>query len=136
MYRLRRSREPEDPDINLTPMLDVVFIMLIFFVVTTSFVKESGIEIERPVAQTSERVEHGSLLIAITPQGEIWVAGEAVALGAVRARAERLRAENPEGSVIIQGDTEAPVGLLVKVMDQVRLAGVTRLAIAAREAGP
>ncbi|MDY6828604.1 MAG: biopolymer transporter ExbD [Pseudomonadota bacterium] len=135
MYRPRRSRDAEETAIDLTPMLDVVFIMLIFFVVTTSFVKESGIEINRPVAQTSERVETGNLLIAITPQGEIWLAGEPVALEAVRSQVERLRTERPEGSVIIQGDTGAPIGLLVKVMDQVRLAGVTRLAIAAHEAG-
>lgn len=136
MYRLRKSREGEDTAIDLTPMLDIVFIMLIFFVVTSSFVKESGIEINRPVAQTSQRVETGNLLIAITPQGEIWLAGEPVALEAVRSRVEQLRAEKPQGSVIIQGDTDASVGLMVKVMDQVRLAGVTRLAIAAREAGP
>ena len=136
MYRLRTAQESEDTGIDLTPMLDIVFIMLIFFVVTTSFVKESGIEINRPTAQTSERVESGNLLIAITPQGDIWLAGKAVAIGAVRSHVERLHAESPESSVIIQGDSEAPVGLLVKVMDQVRLAGVTRMAIAARETTP
>ena len=133
MYRLRKAREEEDNGINLTPMLDIVFIMLIFFVVTASFVKESGIEINRPTADTSVRVEQGNLLIAITPEGEIWIAGEPVAPAMLAQRVERLHAENPEGSVIIQGDTEAPIGLLVTVMDQVRLAGVTRIAIAASE---
>lgn len=134
MYRIRKPRATENAEINLTPMLDIVFIMLIFFVVTTSFVKESGIEVNRPASQTSERVERGNLLIAITPQGQIWLAGEPVALGALAPRIKRLREQNPEGSVIIQGDTDAPVGLLVKVMDQVRLAGVKRMAIAAHEA--
>lgn len=136
MYRIRKSREEEDTGINLTPMLDIVFIMLIFFVVTASFVKESGIEINRPTAETSLRVEHGNLLIAITPQGEIWLAGEPVAPAMLAHRVERLHAENPEGSVIIQGDSGAPIGLLVKVMDQVRLAGVTRIAIAAQDTVP
>lgn len=136
MYRLRKSRETEEPAIDLTPMLDIVFIMLIFFVATTSFVEESGIEVNRPAAQTSERIERNNLLIAITPRGEIWLAGEAVALGMLASRIERLRTENPQGNVIIQGDTDAPVGLLVNVMDQVRLAGVTRMAIATRDASP
>ena len=120
-----------DSDINLTPMLDVVFIMLIFFVVTTSFVKESGVEINRPSAETAQQQEKANILIAIRPNGEIWIESRAVDVRAVRANIERLRAEFPEGQVVIQGDQTAQIGLLVQVMDQVRLAGITNVAIAA-----
>ena len=132
---MRRRRHTdygnEENDLNLTPMLDIVFIMLIFFVVTTSFVKESGIEVNRPSAQTAERRDHGNILIAIAPNGEIWIDKRAVDIRAVRAVVERLVTENPEGSVIIQGDREAQIGLLVKVMDQVRKAGIVNVSIAA-----
>lgn len=132
MRRRRHTDTPsEETDINLAPMLDIVFIMLIFFVVTTSFVKESGIEVDRPSAQTAERREHGNILIAIAPDGEIWIDKRAVDIRAVRAVVERLVAENPEGGVIIQGDRAAQIGLLVKVMDQVRKAGVSKVSIAA-----
>ena len=132
---MRRHRHSdhgsEETELNLTPMLDIVFIMLIFFVVTTSFVKESGIEVNRPTAQTAERRDQGNILIAISPNGEIWVDKRAVDIRAVRAVVERLVAENPEGGVIIQGDREAQIGLLVKVMDQVRKAGIVNVSIAA-----
>lgn len=132
---MRRHRHSdhgsEETELNLTPMLDIVFIMLIFFVVTTSFVKESGIEVNRPTAQTAERRDQGNILIAISPNGEIWIDKRAVDIRAVRAVVERLVAENPEGGVIIQGDREAQIGLLVKVMDQVRKAGIVNVSIAA-----
>ena len=114
-------------------MLDIVFIMLIFFVVTTSFVKESGIEVNRPSAQTAEQRDRGNILIGISPNGEIWIDKRPVDIRAVRAVVERLVAENPEGSVIIQGDREAQIGLLVKVMDQVRKAGIENVSIAASQ---
>lgn len=134
----RHSRDNGDDAeaaINLTPMLDIVFIMLIFFIVTTSFVKESGVDISRPTAETAERQERGNILVAIRPNGEIWIDGRAVDIRAVRASIERLRAETPEGEVIIQGDRKAQIGLLVRVMDQIRQAGVTNVSIAAEPAG-
>ena len=132
MRHRRHSEElSAEADINLTPMLDIVFIMLIFFVVTTSFVKESGIEVNRPSAQTAERKDRANILIAIAPNGEIWVDRRPVDIRSVRATIERLRAENPEGAVVIQGDREAQIGLLVEVMDQVRKGGVTNVSIAA-----
>jgi biopolymer transport protein ExbD len=132
MRRRRHSEEMSaEADINITPLLDIVFIMLIFFVVTTSFVREAGIEVNRPTAQTAERKEHASILIAIAPNGEIWIDRRAVDVRSVRAVIERLRAENPEGAVVIQGDREAQIGLLVQVMDQVRKAGVSNVSIAA-----
>ena len=129
------ENEGSDSDINLTPMLDVVFIMLIFFVVTTSFVKESGVEVNRPSAETARQQEQANILIAIQPNGEIWIDNRSVDVRAVRANVERLRAEFPEGQVVIQGDREAQIGLLVRVMDQVRLAGITDVAIAADDGG-
>jgi biopolymer transport protein ExbD len=131
--RHRRHSEAlsDEADINLTPMLDIVFIMLIFFVVTTSFVRESGIEVNRPSARTAEHKEHANILIAIAPNGEVWVDHRPVDIRSVRAAIERLRAQNPEGAVVIQGDREAQIGLLVEVMDQVRKGGVTNVSIAA-----
>ena len=132
MRRRRHSEEmASEADIKITPLLEIVFIMLIIFVVTTSFIKEAGIEVNRPTAQTAERKEHASILIAITPSGEIWIDRRVVDIRSVRAAIERLRAENPEGAVVIQGDREAQIGLLVQVMDQVRKAGVNNVSIAA-----
>ena len=135
MRRHRLDTDGSDSDINLTPMLDVVFIMLIFFVVTTSFVKESGVEVNRPSAETAQQQERANILIAIRPNGEIWIDNRNVDVRAVRANVERLLAEFPEGQVVIQGDREAQIGLLVRVMDQVRLAGITDVAIAADDGG-
>ena len=131
MKKRRLQTSEEEAEINLTPMLDIVFIMLIFFVVTTSFVKESGIEVNRPTAQTAERRDQGNILIAIAPGGEIWIDKRPVDIRAIRAVVERLVAENPEGGVIIQGDRAAQIGLLVEVMDQIRKAGVNNVSIAA-----
>jgi biopolymer transport protein ExbD len=133
MRRRRHSEEVSaEAEINITPMLDIVFIMLIFFVVTTSFIKEAGIEVNRPTAQTAERKEHANILIAIALNGEIWIDRRVVDVRSVRAVIERLRAENPESAVVIQGDREAQIGLLVQVMDQVRKAGVSNVSIAAK----
>lgn len=129
--RRRRAREVEESEVNLTPMLDVVFIMLIFFIVTASFVKESGIDISRPPAATAERKEKGNILIAITNSDQIWIDRRQVDPRALRANIERLHAENPQGSVIIQADVESKNGLLVTVMDAARLAGVNSVSLAA-----
>lgn len=135
MARRRRLNidDEDDNEINMTPMLDVVFIMLIFFIVTTSFVKESGITVNQPTAQTAERKDQNNILIGISPAGEIWIDKHAVDVRAVRANIERLRAESPQSAVIIQADKKAPSGMLVRVMDQVRLAGVDNMAIAAQK---
>jgi biopolymer transport protein ExbD len=131
----KKFRAKDEAAIDLTPMLDVVFIMLIFFIVTASFVKEAGVDVSRPNAETAEQQQRGNILIAIRPNGEIWIDRRAVDVRALRANVERLRAENPEGTVVILADKESQTGLLVEVMDQVRLAGVSNVAIAANEAG-
>ena len=130
--RRRNRRKPEEQGLDLTPMMDIVFIMLIFFIVTTSFVKETGVDINRPNAETAERDEKGNILVAITQNNEIWIDKRRIDLKAVRANIERLKIQYPEGSVIIQADKEARSGLLVETMDQIRLAGVQNISIAAK----
>ena len=129
--RRKRTKEADESEINLTPMLDVVFIMLIFFIVTASFVKESGIDISRPNAATAEVKEKGNILVAISDSGQIWIDKRHVDVRAVRANIERLHAENPQGAVVIQADKDSKNGLLVQVMDAARQAGVFNVSIAA-----
>jgi biopolymer transport protein ExbD len=112
-------------------MLDVVFIMLIFFIVTASFVKESGMDVNRPDAATAVVKPRGNILVAITPNGQIWIDKRQVDVRAVRANIERLYAENPQGAVVIQADRDSKNGLLVSVMDAAKLAGVENISIAA-----
>jgi len=131
MAKRRVTNDGLEADVDITPMLDIVFIMLIFFIVTTSFVKESGVTVNRPSASTAEAKEGSNILLAIRANGEIWIDKRNVDVRAVRANVERLRAETPEGAVVIQADEFAPTGLLVKVMDQVRLAGIDNISIAA-----
>ncbi len=131
--RRRRAREEDESEINLTPMLDVVFIMLIFFIVTASFVKESGIDVNRPDAQTAERKQKASILIAISEDGEIWIKKRRVDIRQVRPNVESMLAENPQGSVVIQADKESKNGLFVQVMDAARAAGAYNIAIAAEK---
>lgn len=131
-HRRHTQAGEEEAEINLTPMLDVIFIMLIFFIVTTSFVKEAGVEVNPPKAETAKQQQRNNILIAITPTGEIWIDRKQVDVRAVRPAVERLRAENPEASVVIQSDKEARTGVLVQVMDQVRMAGVERVAVSAQ----
>ena len=129
--RRRRQSDSDESEVNLTPMLDVVFIMLIFFIVTASFVKEAGIDVNRPDAATAEKKERGNILVAITSNGQIWIDKRQVDPRALRANIERLHAENPEGSVVIQADKDSKNGLLVQVMDAARMAGVEEISLAA-----
>ncbi|WP_456406127.1 ExbD/TolR family protein [Thiolapillus sp.] len=129
--RRRYCQDDDEATIDLTPLMDIVFIMLIFFIVTTSFIKESGVDVNRPSANTAERKEKGNILIAITANDEIWIDKRRVDIRAVRANVERLKAESPEASVVIQADKDSKNGLLVQVMDQVHLAGILNISIAA-----
>ena len=129
----RHAQREEDTEINMTPMLDVVFIMLIFFIVTTSFVKEAGLEVNRPPASTAEQQRTGNVMIAISEAGDIWMMKRQVQLPQVRHLVEAAKAENPEGSVVIIADEHAPTGVVVQVMDEARLGGADKVAIAARE---
>ncbi len=135
MSARRHQRSQDDTELDLTPMLDIVFIMLIFFIVTTSFVKESGIIVNTPNAQTAQKQENANIFIGITETGEVWIDRRQVDIRSVRAVVARLHAENPEGSVVIQSDGQATTNIVIDVMDQVRLAGIDRIAIAAKEGG-
>jgi len=127
-------QEDEAEEINMTPMLDVVFIMLIFFIVTASFVKEAGIDVNRPEAATAVKKQRANILVAISDTGEIWINKRQVDVRAVQANIERLKAENPQGSVVIQADKKATTDVLIKVMDASRAAGAFDVSIAAQEA--
>ncbi|MGC6471998.1 MAG: ExbD/TolR family protein [Parvibaculales bacterium] len=131
--RRHRLTNSEENDIDITPMLDVVFIMLIFFIVTATFVKESGIDVSRPDAETASKQNRVGILVAINSNSEVWINRREVDLAAVRANIERLRAENPQGGAVIQADKDSETGVLIEVMDQIRLGGVSQISIAAEE---
>ena len=125
--------EEEEAEINMTPMLDVVFIMLIFFIVTTSFVRETGVEVNRPLAESSEKLPQNAILIAITNNNQIWIDRHRIDPRAVRRNIERLLAENPDSTVIIQADESSPTGTLIKVLDQTKLAGAKHIAVSSSQ---
>jgi biopolymer transport protein ExbD len=128
-----QTQVEDESEINITPMLDVVFIMLIFFIVTATFVKEAGIDVNRPDAATAVKQEKANILIAIGPNNDIWIDRRQVDIRSVRPNIERLHAENPQGTVVIQADKESKTDTLIQVMDASRQAGVYNVSIAARE---
>lgn len=127
----RKSAKPDEEAqaIDLTPMLDVVFIMLIFFIVTATFIKEAGIEVDRPTATTWDEKKNASILIAVSNNDQIWIDKSRVDPRGVRQAIERLLAENPKGSVVIQSDEEASIELLVDITNAAREAGVDNVAV-------
>ena len=128
---LSMGHADEGDEINLTPMLDVVFIMLIFFIVTASFIKEAGIDVNRPDAPVTEtKPEDANILVVISATDEIWIDRRVIDPRAVRANIERLHAENPKGSVVIQANKKSNNKMLVWVMDSSRSAGVYNISIA------
>ena len=126
--------QEEKEEIDMTPMLDVVFILLIFFIVTASFVKEAGIDVNRPEAATAVKKNRANILVAISDKGDIWINKRKIDIRAVQANIERLKAENPQGTVVIQADKKSTTDTLIKVMDAARAAGVFDVSIAAQEA--
>lgn len=131
MRRIRKRKPDEEWEINITPMLDIVFIMLIFFIVTTSFVREPGINPDRPLAETAKAKERANILIAVSSADQVWMNNRAVALHGIRQLVEAARTENPLSSVVIVADQGASTGLVLDLMDNVRAAGVTSIALAA-----
>ena len=121
--------EEEETEINLTPMLDVVFIMLIFFIVTASFIKEAGIDVRRPEASAVVPKPKANILVAISANNEIWIDRKTIDKRSVKAAFERLLAENPEGSVVIQADKDAYTETVVLVADAARQAKIARVSI-------
>ncbi len=125
--RLRRYSRTHDNDshgIDLAPMLDFVMNLLIFFIITAVFVKEMGVPVNRAGGASAGGGGTSSIVVSITPVGEIWVEGRVVDVRAVRANVERLRAASPKSGVLVAADQNAAAGLVVEVVDQVRLAGV------------
>ncbi|MGH1470503.1 MAG: ExbD/TolR family protein [Cellvibrionaceae bacterium] len=129
----KKQRQEEESAIDVTPMLDVVFIMLIFFIVTSVFIKEAGIDVNRPDATTADSKDNVSILVAISPNNEIWIDKRRVDVRAVKSVIERLRAENPEGGVVIQADNEANVKTLTAVADAARDLGIYDVSISTDE---
>ncbi len=125
--------EEDESTINMTPMLDVVFIMLIFFIVTSSFVKEAGIEVFKPEAETAEKQKRTSLLIAISRTNQVWIDRRSIDRPMVKPIIERLYAENPKGAVVVQADRDSNSEAVMFVMEAAREAGVIDIAVAAAE---
>ncbi len=123
----------EESTIDITPMLDVVFIMLIFFIVTATFVKEAGTEVVRPDAETALRQQKANILIAVTANNEIWIDGNEIDERLVKPKIEQLRAENPQGSVVIQADKGSKTEKVMAVMEAANSVGVTNVAIATEQ---
>lgn len=134
---MRRSGLPqetvEESSIDITPMLDVVFILLIFFIVTASFIKEPGLQVERTPATTAELKKYASILIAIGPNNDIWIDRKKRDLRDVRPTIERMFAENPKGSVVVQADRNSRTETLIQVMDAAREANVKDISISAEK---
>ena len=121
---MQQAGKDEPVEIDLAPMLDFVLNLLIFFIITTSFVKDPGIQVDRAEAYTAEHRETGNILIAIRSNGEIWMDKKQVDIRDVRPMVERLHVERPEDTVIVVGDKAAPAGILAAVMDEVKLGGI------------
>ena len=126
-----RRAKSKTLEINIAPLIDMVFILLIFFLVTTSFLKETGVDISRPSAATAKNKVRPSILIGITKTGDIHIDRKQVDIRAVRANVERALAENPDGSVVIVADKESLTGLVITVLDACKLAGARDVSIAA-----
>ena len=125
------QEEEEDAEINMTPMLDIVFIMLIFFIVTATFIKDAGVDVRKPEAQTAEKKDKAAILIAVTSTDEIWINRSEVEVDAVRSEVEKLHAENPRGTVVVQADEQAKAKLVLDVIEAARAAGVPNVALSA-----
>ena len=131
----RRVTQEEDKVADLTPMLDVVFIMLIFFIVTATFIKETGVEIDRPDAMTARPKKTVSLLVGVGEDNQVWIDKKQVDVRNVRPRMERLHAENLKGGLVIKADSEAKVEKVLAIMDAARNIGIGQVAIATEEGG-
>ena len=133
MINVRRSlrRSSKTEGVNMAPLIDMVFILLIFFMVTTSFVKETGIDVQRPTASTAALKEKGNILIGVDANGHVFLERKQIDVRSVRAHIERCLAENPEGAVVIVADKASRTGVVIQVIDQCRLAGARNVSMAA-----
>jgi biopolymer transport protein ExbD len=128
---IRHQEDTEDHGIDLAPMLDFVLNLLIFFIITTSFIKEAGVVVTRPEAVTAEQRERGNLHIAVRENGDIWMDRKQIPLRSLRSAIERLHIERPDDTVVIIGDKMAPAGVVAQVMDEVKKGGIKDIALSA-----
>ena len=129
----RPTQQEEEKVADLTPMLDVVFIMLIFFIVTATFIKETGVEVNRPDTKTAELKKTVSLLVGVAPDNAVWIDKKQVDIRNVRPMMERLHAENPKGGLVIQADGESKTEKVLAIMESARQLGIAQVAIAGEE---
>jgi biopolymer transport protein ExbD len=132
-FRTSRIRGEDNVEINMAPLMDMIFILLIFFLVTTSFVKESGIEVQRPVAQTAETKEKANMVVGINKKGQVYIDNNQVSVSTVRPIMEQYLMETPRGSVVIAADKRSQTDILIQVLDEIRLSGVKDVSIATRK---
>ena len=130
MKARRHQPEIEDHGIDLAPMLDFVLNLLIFFLITTSFIKEAGVTVSKPNAATVEHRESGNILIAVRANGDVWMERRQVDIRDVRAAIERLHVERPEDTVVIVADKESNAAVMAKLMDEVRAGGIKQVSLA------
>lgn len=133
MIQVRRNKGGKrTPDISMAPLIDMVFILLIFFLVTTSFAKETGVEVTKPVAATAEVIKQPDLLIAVTQAGTIHMEGRQVGLAVLRSLVRQNLEGRSVANVIIIADENSRIGLVVDVIDECKLAGAKRVSLATR----
>ncbi|MBT8763235.1 biopolymer transporter ExbD [Desulfohalobiaceae bacterium Ax17] len=132
-FRYKNSRCSRTVEINMAPLIDMVFILLIFFLVTTSFVKEAGVDVQRPTARSAITKEKVNMVIGVTKDGLIFISGKTVDIRSVRGHVERFLAENPEASVVVVADKASQTGTVIRVLDACRLAGAKNISIAAQK---
>jgi len=130
-----RRKGPRQVEIRIAPLIDMVFILLIFFIVTTTFVSETGLEVERPQSHASEELSQDAILIGLGSSGEIYLDGKRISLFSLRSRISRSLRRNPQRSIVLVSDKATSAQMIVRAMDELRLGGASRIAIATRQAG-
>jgi biopolymer transport protein ExbD len=131
-FREMTTEDNSDVGVDISPLIDCVFILLIFFIVTTTFVEETGVEVDKPQAASSVQLEKTSILLALTEKGEVVYGGREIGFSGVRQLVKRML-QKEDVPVIIQADAAAPSGLLVRIIDEAKLGGATKVSLAARK---
>lgn len=131
-FRQMHSEDRGDTGIDISPLIDCVFILLIFFIVTTTFVEETGVEVDKPQAASSVQLEKQSILIALTDKGEVVYGGREIGISGVRPLVKRML-QKEDVPVIVQADSAAQSGLLVRIIDEAKLAGAAKVSVATRK---
>ena len=133
-FRSSGGDEAAEATVDISPLIDCIFILLLFFIVTTTFVEETGVEVDKPQAASAVKLEKNSVLVALTENGEVVYGGRDVGVGGVRAIVKRML-EKEDLPVIIQADQAVPSGLLVRVIDEAKLGGAKKVSLATRKEG-